>query len=260
MRALNFAEVRAAGLPARVRFPYVTYEYRPLGDDVAVRLTPARKTQVCTTSHMPWTGWLHQRLLLSLLSVSRRPRRRCACCRARDIHSKPTGHSGLSSSRRCDAATAGGGRSWNREQWLAAHPRRRRRAVDRRCSGDVLRYEGFDVSEARTGRGAGLSQEAPPGPHRARCHAARLRRPGGRRGGCGDGGQRAGPLSHGARLASGQDRRALRSAAPTTSPSRSPWPRSWPAYARSCGVPRRDRARTSHSASPTSRWTKRRTK
>jgi len=66
MRALNFAEVRAAGLPARVRFPYVTYEYRPLGDDVAVRLTPARKTharapsRVCTTSHMPETGWLHK--------------------------------------------------------------------------------------------------------------------------------------------------------------------------------------------------------
>ena len=66
MRALNFAEVRAAGLPARVRFPYVTYEYRPLGDDVAVRLSPAPETRVratsrlCTTSHMPQSGWLHQ--------------------------------------------------------------------------------------------------------------------------------------------------------------------------------------------------------
>ena len=61
MRALNFAEVRAAGLPARVKLAYVTYEYRPLGDDVAVRLTTARKAHVCTTSRMPETGWFHNK-------------------------------------------------------------------------------------------------------------------------------------------------------------------------------------------------------
>ena len=60
MRELTFAEVRAAGLPARVELAYVTYEYRPLADDVAVRIAPAPQAQVCTTSHMPQTGWRHR--------------------------------------------------------------------------------------------------------------------------------------------------------------------------------------------------------
>ncbi len=60
MRELNFAEVRAAGLPAFVALPYLTYEYRPLADDVAVRVTLARQPHICTTSHMPEMGWLHR--------------------------------------------------------------------------------------------------------------------------------------------------------------------------------------------------------
>jgi hypothetical protein len=56
MEELNFAQVRAAGLPARVELAFATYEYRPLSDDVAVRICPPRP---CTTTRMPETGWHH---------------------------------------------------------------------------------------------------------------------------------------------------------------------------------------------------------
>ena len=61
MRELSFAEVRAAGLPARVELAEVSYEYRPLLDGVAVRVTSARPSFAGTTHHMPQTGWLHQK-------------------------------------------------------------------------------------------------------------------------------------------------------------------------------------------------------
>lgn len=61
MRELSFTEVRAAGLPAVVKLTYVTYEYRPLYDDVAVRITMARQPHVATTYRIPQTGWRHQR-------------------------------------------------------------------------------------------------------------------------------------------------------------------------------------------------------
>jgi hypothetical protein len=60
VRELSFAEVRAAGLPALAALPYVTYEYRPLGDDVAVRISAALQRHTCTTSRIPETGWLHR--------------------------------------------------------------------------------------------------------------------------------------------------------------------------------------------------------
>ena len=61
MRVLSFAEVRAAGQPALVALPNVTYEYRPLGDDVAVCINGAhQRDSVCTTSRIPETGWLHR--------------------------------------------------------------------------------------------------------------------------------------------------------------------------------------------------------
>jgi hypothetical protein len=61
MRELSFAEVRAAGLPARVDLADVTYEYRPLLDGVAVRIAAAPQPDVGTTDRMPQTGWLHTR-------------------------------------------------------------------------------------------------------------------------------------------------------------------------------------------------------
>ncbi len=60
MRELSFAEVRAAGLPARVELANVIYEYQPLSDDVAVRVTPGRWPYLGTTCRMPETGWLHK--------------------------------------------------------------------------------------------------------------------------------------------------------------------------------------------------------
>ena len=54
MRELTFEEVRAAGLPARVEAAYVTYEYRPLADDVAVRIgSRASGPAVHHLSHAP---------------------------------------------------------------------------------------------------------------------------------------------------------------------------------------------------------------
>jgi hypothetical protein len=61
MRELSFAEVRAAGLPARVELADMTYEYRPLLDGVAVRVTSARPSFAGTTHRMPERGWLHKR-------------------------------------------------------------------------------------------------------------------------------------------------------------------------------------------------------
>jgi hypothetical protein len=61
MRELSFTEVRAAGLPAAAKMTYVTYEYRPLYDDVAVRITMTRQPHVATTSRIPQTGWRHER-------------------------------------------------------------------------------------------------------------------------------------------------------------------------------------------------------
>ena len=60
MRELDFAEVRAAGLPAIVELAQVTYEYRPLPDEVAVYLAPARRPYMGTTHRMPETGWVHR--------------------------------------------------------------------------------------------------------------------------------------------------------------------------------------------------------
>ncbi len=58
MKELSFAEVRAAGLPAHIELPYVSYEYRPLPDDVAVHIPPA--DEACgTTLRVPQRGWLH---------------------------------------------------------------------------------------------------------------------------------------------------------------------------------------------------------
>ena len=61
MRELSFAEVRAAGLPARVELADVIYEYRPLLDGVAVRVTSARPSFAGTTHRVPQGGWLHRR-------------------------------------------------------------------------------------------------------------------------------------------------------------------------------------------------------
>lgn len=59
MRELSFEEVRAAGLPAHLELAYVGYEYRPLLDDVAIHIPPARKA--CgTTLRVPQSGWLHK--------------------------------------------------------------------------------------------------------------------------------------------------------------------------------------------------------
>jgi hypothetical protein len=65
MRELSFAEVRAAGLPARVQLANVIYEYQPLSDDVAVRATPGPwpclgTPYLGTTCRMPGTGWEHK--------------------------------------------------------------------------------------------------------------------------------------------------------------------------------------------------------
>lgn len=72
MRELSFADVRAAGLSARVELAYVTYEYRPLRDDVAVRIATTRQPHECTTSRIPETGWFHEKGCL------------CSYCRAAD--------------------------------------------------------------------------------------------------------------------------------------------------------------------------------
>lgn len=60
MREMSFAEVRAAGLPATVKLTYVTYEYRPLYDDVAVRIAMVREAHVATTYRIPQAGWRHE--------------------------------------------------------------------------------------------------------------------------------------------------------------------------------------------------------
>jgi hypothetical protein len=59
MRELTLTQVRAAGLPAHIELADVTYEYRPLGDDVAVRFPSSPGLRACTTSHIPETGWRH---------------------------------------------------------------------------------------------------------------------------------------------------------------------------------------------------------
>ena len=61
MRELSFAEVRAAGLPARVELADVIYDYRPLLDGVTVRVTSARSAFAGTTHRVPQGGWLHRR-------------------------------------------------------------------------------------------------------------------------------------------------------------------------------------------------------
>lgn len=59
MRELSFAQVRAAGRAAWVDMPYVTYEYRPLVDDVAVRIRIAQQPSGGTTYRVPENGWRH---------------------------------------------------------------------------------------------------------------------------------------------------------------------------------------------------------
>lgn len=59
MRELSFAEVRAAGLPARVEFAFIGYRYRPLLDDVIVCVPPDREA-CATTLRIPQAGWLHK--------------------------------------------------------------------------------------------------------------------------------------------------------------------------------------------------------
>ncbi len=60
MKELSFVDVRAAGLPARARLEGVTYDYRPLSDEVAVRITYGRWPYLGTTRRMPESGWLHE--------------------------------------------------------------------------------------------------------------------------------------------------------------------------------------------------------
>jgi hypothetical protein len=43
------------------RAPDMTYEYRPLLDGVAVRVTSARPSFPGSSHHVPARGWLHQR-------------------------------------------------------------------------------------------------------------------------------------------------------------------------------------------------------
>ena len=59
MRELTLTQVRAAGLPAHIELADVTYEYRPLGEDVAVRFPSSPGLRACTTPHIPEAGWLH---------------------------------------------------------------------------------------------------------------------------------------------------------------------------------------------------------
>ena len=61
MRELSFAEVRAAGLPARVELADVIYDYRPLLDGVVVRVAAAPQSDAGTTHRVPQRGWLHER-------------------------------------------------------------------------------------------------------------------------------------------------------------------------------------------------------
>ena len=59
MRELSFAEVRAAGLPARVDLADVIYEYRPVLDGVTVRSAAAPRPDASSTHRLPQRGWLH---------------------------------------------------------------------------------------------------------------------------------------------------------------------------------------------------------
>ena len=66
MRELSFAEVRAAGLPARVEFAFIGYRYRPLLDDVIVCVPPDR--EACATTlygHVRQGGVRRSSLLLA---------------------------------------------------------------------------------------------------------------------------------------------------------------------------------------------------
>lgn len=56
MRELTFAQVRAAGPPAHIELADATYEYRPLGGDVAVRFARSPGLRACTASHVPEPG------------------------------------------------------------------------------------------------------------------------------------------------------------------------------------------------------------
>ena len=59
MRTLSFAQVREAGLPARAQVGGLTYQYRPLADQVVVSLQTDR-LQAVVTHRVPDFGWSHQ--------------------------------------------------------------------------------------------------------------------------------------------------------------------------------------------------------
>jgi len=59
MRKLDFADVRAAGLPAHVEAAPLHYEYRPLFGDVAVYLEGTARPLSTTTHRVPARGWSH---------------------------------------------------------------------------------------------------------------------------------------------------------------------------------------------------------
>ena len=56
---LSFAQVREAGLPARAQVAGLTYEYRPLADEVVVSM-PTGRLQATATHRVPDGGWSHQ--------------------------------------------------------------------------------------------------------------------------------------------------------------------------------------------------------
>ena len=60
MRELSYAEVRAAGLPARLELADATYEYRPLLDSVAVLSTHSHRLYAGATHRLPVEGWYHE--------------------------------------------------------------------------------------------------------------------------------------------------------------------------------------------------------